>query len=173
MARILIDFRDEVAGPDGRAFKARAVGRPIDHVWEGWLEFVPLAGGPAVRTERETTQPNFADISYWATGLTPVYLEGALARALQPSRNLEPAPPAEEPVFSAPRHAVLDPFSVFAKGEELLRRELAALSRRHLVTIAEDFDLEPDDARLEGLTHVALEELIVERVRERVRRRAA
>ena len=35
-----------------------------------------------VQSPRETTQPNLTDLNYWATGLTPVYLEGALARAL-------------------------------------------------------------------------------------------
>ena len=40
--------------------------------------------GAAVRSGRETTQPNRQDTAYWATGLTPVYLEGALGRALNP-----------------------------------------------------------------------------------------
>ena len=45
---------------------------------------------------RETTQPNRRDTEYWATGLTYVYLEGALHRALNPLvRPLAPdiAPP--------------------------------------------------------------------------------
>src|SRR2546425_4109185 len=35
-----------------------------------------------VRTAPETTQPNRTCTVYWSTGLTPVYLEGALERAL-------------------------------------------------------------------------------------------
>ena len=54
-----------------------------DGIWEGWLEFHPLENGkPVLRTGQETTQPNRAAIEYWALGLEPVYLEGALARAL-------------------------------------------------------------------------------------------
>ena len=34
-------------------------------------------------TDRETTQPNLRALEYWATGLTPAYLEGALDRALE------------------------------------------------------------------------------------------
>jgi hypothetical protein len=34
-----------------------------------------------LRTERETTQPDKAVLEYWATGLEPIYFEGALARA--------------------------------------------------------------------------------------------
>jgi hypothetical protein len=50
--------------------------------WEAWLEFHPAdAGGPIFRTERETSQPNRKAVEYWASGLEPVYLEGAFARA--------------------------------------------------------------------------------------------
>lgn len=38
-------------------------------------------GGATLRTGRETTQPDREDLLCWATGLEPVYLEGALARA--------------------------------------------------------------------------------------------
>jgi len=36
---------------------------------------------PVLRTEQETSQPNRAAIEYWADGLEPIYLDGALARA--------------------------------------------------------------------------------------------
>jgi hypothetical protein len=49
-------------------------------LWQGWIEFLPADGAP-VRSPRETTQPNRKDAIYWATGLTPVYLEGSLRRA--------------------------------------------------------------------------------------------
>src|SRR4030095_3111189 len=51
--------------------------------WEGWTECDPQDGSPVLRTPRETTQPNRPDLEYWASGLTPVYLEGALRRAVQ------------------------------------------------------------------------------------------
>lgn len=54
-----------------------------DGMWEGWLEFHPLEKSePVLRTGQETTQPSRVTIEYWALGLEPVYLEGALARAL-------------------------------------------------------------------------------------------
>jgi hypothetical protein len=52
-----------------------------DGTWEGWIEFRSVDG--AVRaTDRETTQPNRDALEYWATGLEPVYYEGAFARAV-------------------------------------------------------------------------------------------
>jgi hypothetical protein len=83
MAETLLQFQATVVSPDGIAYLARACGaRMIDGLWEGWFEFEPLAGGGTIRTPRETTQPNYTDLEYWATGITPVYLEGALRRAL-------------------------------------------------------------------------------------------
>jgi hypothetical protein len=49
--------------------------------WLGDIEFVPSAGGPSLRAERETSQPSLALVEYWAGGLQPVFLEGALDRA--------------------------------------------------------------------------------------------
>ena len=136
----------------------------------------------AVRSGRETTQPNLADLEYWATGLTPVYLEGALKRALAgPTRVVSPAPRGDarvrraggrlglrsqaEPVFPA----VLDPFSVYAKGEDLLRQELSALSPWHLRNIIRAYDLASSPSiDLETLTAEELSGIIVLGVRARV-----
>ena len=53
-----------------------------DGTWEGWIEFHPVEkAGPVLRTGRETSQPNKEALSYWASGLETVYLEGAFARA--------------------------------------------------------------------------------------------
>jgi hypothetical protein len=49
--------------------------------WEGWIEFLTETGQRVV-TDRETTQPSRDAVAYWATGLEPVYLEGALVRAV-------------------------------------------------------------------------------------------
>jgi hypothetical protein len=56
-----------------------------DGLWEGWIEFVSDDSGPVLVTERETSQSNLEALTYWATGLQPVYLDGALARAIQKS----------------------------------------------------------------------------------------
>jgi hypothetical protein len=71
-------------GPDGVLYDLSVWGyeRP-DATWVGWLEFVsPL--GIRLTTDRETTQSKLEDLSYWSTGLEPIYLEGAFRRA-QPS----------------------------------------------------------------------------------------
>jgi len=65
------------------SYIARILGdeRP-DGTWEGWIEFHPRdSSHPILSTERETSQPNLAALEYWAQGLEPIYLEGALARA--------------------------------------------------------------------------------------------
>ena len=67
---------------DGVLYEAFVYGeaRP-DGTWIGWLEFLPMTGGLVLRTGRETTQPNRDALEYWAGGLEPLYLEGALERA--------------------------------------------------------------------------------------------
>lgn len=84
MAVTLLRYREPVVAPDGSAYQACACGEEVGHTWQAWIEFVPLSGGPVVRSPRETTQPNRLDAEYWATGLMPVYLQGALERALHP-----------------------------------------------------------------------------------------
>jgi hypothetical protein len=180
MAEVLAQFADSVvADEDGCAYRAQAVGAPMpDGLWEGWVEFVPLDGGAPIRTPRETTQPNFRDAAYWASGLTTVYLEGALDRALNPPIRRMPAVaepmfdgPAPDLTVSTPRpivgvDAVLDPFSVYEKGEVLLRKELGALSPWHLVNIIRAYSLSDEPIEvLNRLTGVALAQIIVEGVR--------
>jgi hypothetical protein len=146
-------------------------------LWQGWVEFQPIEGGPAVRSPRETTQPNRTDTAYWATGLSAVYLEGALRRALNrpvvgytergtPAFD-EPAAPSQDIGAPIPsREAVLDPFSAYDnEGEVLLRRQLAALSAWHLINIIEAFDLsDVTSAALTRLPATALIEIIVSSV---------
>lgn len=183
MARVVSIYqRSPLALPDGRIFTAQACGREReDGLWEGWLEFVPHDASAVLRSQRETTQPNLADLEYWATGLTRVYLQGALDRTLTPP----PASGAPSPVASvydepAPAHAsvadiapeaepVLNPFSGYGKGEGLLRRQLGALSRRHLRTIIAGYELiDGSDIDLDALSTAELIELIVGVVRNRL-----
>lgn len=180
VSETLLQFHEHVAAPDGTVYEARACGSPMaGGTWQGWIEFIPVDGGEAVRSPRETTQPNRVDTVYWATGLTPVYLEGALRRALdqpaavpvikpQPSVFPGPAPPAIVSPDLAPS-SVLDPFSVYEKGEALLRRQLAALSAWHLVNIAVDYELTDLDVEaLNRLPATELIDLIVRGVREEI-----
>jgi hypothetical protein len=155
---------------DQRVYTAQVCGRERDDgTWEGWLEFVPDDGSAVVPTQRETTQPNLVDLEYWATGLTPVYLEGALARALVPPPAVA-TPPVDTPASKTPvTDSVLNPFSVFAKGEGLLRRQLGALSPRHLRAIVRAYELTgASDLDLEAVTAPELVALIVLAVRSRL-----
>lgn len=177
MAETILQFNEPLTD-SGRTYIARVCGRPApEGGWEGWIEFVPDDGTPALRSRRETRQPNRDDLVYWATGLTPVYLEGSLDRALNPPHPPEPVilpepsydGPAPEPVRTVPvaeTRAVLDPFSVYAKGEDLLRQELGALSAWHLRNIVRAYALSgASEAELEGMSHAELTERIVLGVR--------
>jgi hypothetical protein len=82
---------------DGIEYEARVYGAArADGTWAGWLEFHALQGGGAVRrTGQETSQPSRRALEYWAGGLEPVYLEGALERASRTPQppDLEAPPP--------------------------------------------------------------------------------
>lgn len=85
MAELIHEFASEIGDADGHVYTARAMGRQRKGrtVWEGWLEFAPVGGRGIVRRGPvETTQPNREALAYWASGIEPVYLEGALERAI-------------------------------------------------------------------------------------------
>jgi len=180
MADVLLNYEKPVIGDDGRSYAARACGRENENgLWEGWIELVPGDGSPVLRSERETTQPNRADTEYWATGITPIYLEGALRRTLEPREPVFEAPPGE-PAYDGPAPppesarvaraaAVLDPFSVRTKsGEEVLRRELGALRAWHLRNIVRAYGLADEHRQdLESLGEPELVELIISATRAR------
>lgn len=81
MAELIQTYNETVRDSRGEEFVASAYGEErADGTWEGWLEF-RTASGDVRRTERETTQPNRDALRYWASGLEPLYLDGAFARA--------------------------------------------------------------------------------------------
>lgn len=178
MAEVLVTYPEPIVGEDGLSYTARACGAGReDGLWHGWLEFTSADTTQVLRSGRETTQPNHQDVLYWATGLTTVYLEGALHRALTPpAPRRVPAPVT--PAFDGPADhgvaepagppSVLNPFSVYRKGEPLLRRQLAAFSKWHLVNIIKDYGLSHQPAHaLELLSEGQLVDVIVAAVRER------
>jgi hypothetical protein len=183
MAHVVSIYDAPLRLSDGRMYIAQACGREReDGSWEAWFEFLPDDGSDVLRSQRETTQPTLVDLEYWARGITAVYLEGALERTLTPPPLVveppiveavydEPAPP--EPVLTnvetPETGAVLNPFSVYAKGEQLLRQQLAALAPWHLRAIAVAYDLaDPSEVDLDALTAPELIELIVGAVRGRL-----
>jgi hypothetical protein len=177
MAEVLVEFSDPITDSDGITYMARACGSESDNGhWQGWIEFTPLDGGEPIRSGRETTQPNRTDTLYWATGLTHVYLEGALQRALNPLvvRAQKPfgSPAYDEPApdvtsVRAP-DSILNPFSVYRKGEGLLRQQLRAFSSWHLVNIVRAHELSSISVdELNRMPSSELIELIVSAVRSR------
>jgi len=178
MAEVLVEFDAAFPGPGGATYAPRACARVTeDGMWEGWIEFSDLETGVVIRSGRETTQPSHADVLYWATGLTRVYLEGALARALPADAHPVAERVTIEPAFDGPApsvavdnplipRAVLDPFLVFAQGERVLRQELSALDIDHLRAIIRAHGLEGGVAAHSQVPAV-LAEYIVAEVRSR------
>ena len=181
MAEVLVTFTTPTKAKNGDLYHGRVLGRKAhDGLWEGWLEFELAGSDEVVLTERETEQPNRADLKYWADGLSATYLEGALERALNPGPVLAPAEPAREFVDSEPRRrtpiavpiarrVVLDPFLTYAEGEEQLRGQLRALSRDHLQNIVEGYGFVGPHER--EWPRLASAGAIIERIVERVRAR--
>jgi hypothetical protein len=184
MPEILVKFDEPIAARNGETFFAQATGREVEGgLWEGWLEFLPVNDTrEALESGRETTQPNRKNLAYWAQGLTKVYLEGALDRAIalaEPPR--ENVPVEESSQFTAPAsrstppasggplkpHPILDPFEVYAQGEEILRRELHALSRDHVESIASAYRIGASNrAGINATSKADLIDAIVAEVRD-------
>lgn len=162
---------DEPILLDGVPYRAQVCARPNGHMWEGWIEFVASDGSDVRRTPRETTQPDRGAVVYWSEGLSGTYLEGALARTLTKVRVTArdmPQPYFDEPDTSivvepepAEVTAVLDPFSVAEKGEDMLRKQLGALRAWHLRNIVKAYELADPSLDLEALTAQELIDLIV------------
>jgi hypothetical protein len=196
MARVVRSI-SAVKTSDGLVYDVRICGRQLaDARWEGWIEFDPEDGSPVLRTPRETTQPRLTDLDYWASGLTPVYFDGALTRAIYAARvphvdtevpevpfydEPAPDPHATRTEATAPRGieacesnefidvdgAVLDPVALYAKGEDTLRQKLGLLSAHHLRSIARGYQLVGGDLELESFTEPQLAQLIIAGVRAR------
>lgn len=170
MPEVLVVFDAQLTSADGRRWIAQACGGVADdNLWEGWIEFLPLqAEESPIRTPRETEQPNRDDLMYWAQGLTAVYLDGALNRALKTQGAISPPGIAARPAFDRPAravhestgrsipHAILDPFEVYQQGEDVLIAQLGALDTPRLreVAVAYGFAARSHsaDASREGLT---------------------
>ena len=92
---VIHDFAAVVRDEDGHLYRVRALGRErSDGTWVGTLQFTPrgTSGGVVWRTRRETTQPSQLALRYWALGLEPVFLEGALGRAISFARRSRTTP---------------------------------------------------------------------------------
>jgi hypothetical protein len=173
MSETLLTFSEPVSDARG-TYIARAIGRQAaDRMWEGWLEFLPVNGREEpIISGVESRQPEREHLAYWASGLTPVYLEGALDRARRPLtvRVRTEAPPiSDAPAPRIPRthavhprpEAVLDPFEIGARNLDLLRQELTALNRPRLLNIIEAHDLNPAGEDIDWMSDAQLVHFIV------------
>ena len=97
MAELIHEHSATIRGSDGTQYRAVIYGdRRTDDTWAGWIEFVPSdTGKPRLRTRQETSQPDRGAVEYWAGGLEPVYLEGALVRAQGVERRVDDERSAE------------------------------------------------------------------------------
>jgi hypothetical protein len=178
---ILGQFDEPVPAEDGTLYQAQACGASMpDGLWEAWIEFIPVDGGQPIRSPRETTQPNRTDTIYWASGLTPVYLEGALQRARRGPVVKRAIARPTAPFFDRPAvvvaddrvrpvgEAILDPFAVYERGDVALRQKLRALSAIHLVNIIAAYNLSDEPAAaLSHLPHATLVDIIAAAVAAR------
>ncbi len=83
MTELLREYPTLVGGVDENAYVAQIWGRERDDGrWQAWLVFVPTRRGEPRRTDRETTQSSRDAAKYWASGVTAVYLQGALTRSV-------------------------------------------------------------------------------------------
>ena len=152
MAEVLVRYTTRIIGDDGVSYLPQACGGiASDGLWEGWIEFV--SEGNALRSPRETEQPNRDALMYWAEGLTDTYLQGALRRALTPRSvpirvektvpSVFAGPATGRPLGEGPvAYAVLDPFATYTQGESILHRQLTALSRDHVINIIRGYRLD-------------------------------
>jgi hypothetical protein len=164
---------------DGRLYTAHACGRQRpDGTWAGWIELVSLDGAGVLRTPHETTQPVLVELINWAGGVTSAHLQAALERAIHaarrfaftrsPTQSFYDRPSSPEQSVTGETAPVPDPFLAYAKGENVLRQQLAEVpsSLLRAMIIAYDF-ADPSDRDLHALTHVELIELIVGAIRTR------
>lgn len=176
MADVLRSFDEPIRHSSG-TYAARVVGRHAeDGMWEGWLEFVPVEpGNPEVVVSAvESRQPAREHLQYWADGLSVVYAEGSLDRAVHPiavRTRLAETPASDAPaprVITQPLRSatpgpepVLDPFEIGGRSLDILTQELSALNRPRLLNIIEAYGLNPGGEDIAWMSDAQLVRFIV------------
>jgi hypothetical protein len=129
---------DEPVASSARTYRARVYGQAQDDgMWGGWIVFFPVPAGRPIATDRETTQSSLAALTYWASGLTHLYLHGALERALalqpeaQLQRELDRLDLIEE--SAADRAETLEAAASAARAESKLARALKENAEEELL----------------------------------------
>jgi hypothetical protein len=162
---IVLDLQPALTAEDGRQYRATVIGTyAADGHWNAWLEFVQPESQHVLRTGIETHQKSETDLHHGAGTLSHVYLLGALGRAV-PSQSetaahrravkLSRMTPGPEGT------GALDPLTLFALGEHVLRRELQLFTRAALRTLITNHALNPAGLDLSKLTKAQLVTFIV------------
>jgi hypothetical protein len=131
--RLVHQHGDYITAENGGRYIAQVYAEQADErLWHAWCVFFregKQAGDP-VATDRETTQSSYDSVRYWASGLTHVFYEGALDRAL-----------AREPGAALQRHpkdakdratritAELEAYRVAAEDAHGRAHEMAVIAR--------------------------------------------
>jgi hypothetical protein len=160
MADVIADVDTTVTTLEGLEYYVQVAAEPVGSVWEAWLEFVPVDDSADVLlTRTETTQPTRDDVIRWSTTLTPVFLQGALKRAVRETSQRHVirdfARLAEDVLVP------FDPFEVLALGKHELRARLGVLERGELLAIIEQYGLNPAGKSVARLTNSQLGTFIV------------
>ena len=148
----------QLIGMDGLLYRPRAFGdQQPDGRWDGWLVFFPVNGGRAIASDRETTQATLNDVAVWASSVAPVYLEGALARAIRIDRQ----PSIIDPLETAEYEALLDADQLEAAAQidhaaaDAARGDAERLRRERLATVSALAANEETAAHLDVEVHEA------------------
>ena len=97
MAVLIYEHPTKVTGNGANYIVYICAEQRTDGTWEAWLEFHPTdKSKPLLRTDQETSQPSREATEYWALGLEPVYLEGALVRAQERAQQDPTTPPLDQ-----------------------------------------------------------------------------
>ncbi len=160
MSEVIADLETTVTSADGHEYYVQVAAEHSGSIWEAWLEFVPLDDNlDVLLTRTETTQPTRGDVVHWSTTLTPVFLEGAFARAVQATSGRRIV--RDYPITTSDVLVPFDPFNVFRISELELRGRLRLLARSELLAMIEQYGLNPAGKSLARLTPSQLVTFIV------------
>ena len=163
MPEVIVNLEYVVTDRIGREYYVNVVADQIAAAeWHGWLEFLPLDDSDPLLTDTETTQPTRSDLERWATMLREPYVQGAFARATRQegirNRRITTFP---HDVVMLETAAVLDPFEALRLGKDVLRTQFRPLTRAELLTIIEQYNLNPARVSLARLSTSQLITFIV------------
>lgn len=170
MAEIIADLETSVVSAQTGEYYVQVVAEQLPGgLWDAWLEFVPLANDQDVLlTDTETTQSSREDLERWSATLTPVYVQGAFARAARVRGDRSLVRRFDTAIGGKP----FDPFEMLQLvGKDGVRVRLRALSRAELLAMIGEYGLNPGAKSLVRLSDSQLVIFIVTAVEVQSARR--